>query len=107
MDKQNELRPDNIESKTIGENSPMINERMIEHKIHIEDENQKNKIDTCCGTVSDRRLLTFIATFSISLVVLLFSFIKLLYAVSCEETNVYVGLVSVIVGFYIKSPLSE
>ena len=62
---------------------------------------------TClCGS-SDRRLLTFVANLSISISILSFCFFMIgNRSLSCPELNTYVGLISLILGVWLKSPLS-
>lgn len=62
---------------------------------------------TClCGS-SDRRLLTFVANLSISISILVFCFFMIgNRSLSCPELNTYIGLISLILGVWLKSPLS-
>ena len=76
----------------------MINEE-------IKDEENGHLWRSCCGVVSDRRLLVFSSNLSISLIILLFSFYKLNQDLDCSHENLYVGFISLILGYWIKSPI--
>jgi len=67
--------------------------------------NDNNEWKTCCGRTSDRRLLQFIASLSISILILIFSCYKLSQELGCTTENVYVGLITLIIGFWVKSPI--
>ena len=62
-----------------------------------------NTWTSCCLTM-DKRFVIFISQFSISLSVLGFSMYQLLTANTCDETQVYIGLVSTIIGIYMPQP---
>ena len=63
----------------------------------------ENTYRSCCLT-SDKRALQFFSQFTICVGVLLFSMFKLINSVECEETQVYVGMITMIVGIYIPQP---
>lgn len=85
--------------------SPSIVKRILDHKIEIENEEQKNKMQTCCNTTSDKRLLLFIASFSISSILLIFSCYKLSQEIPCSSETLYVGILTMIIGLWIPSPV--
>ena len=58
-----------------------------------------------CGTI-DKRLLIFAGNFSISIIMLSFSIVKLSTSKECEEQNTYVGIITLILGIWVKSPMS-
>ena len=62
---------------------------------------------TClCGS-SDKRLLICTANLSISISILVFCFFMIgNRSLSCAELNTYIGLISLILGVWLKSPLS-
>ena len=72
-----------------------------------EDRMSGNLWKTCmCGS-SDLRLLTFVANLSISISILVFCFFMIgNRSLSCPELNTYIGLISLILGVWLKSPLS-
>lgn len=63
----------------------------------------ENTYRSCC-LILDKRALAFFSQFTISLGVLLFSMYKLIISDSCEDTQVYIGLITMIIGVYIPSP---
>ena len=66
-----------------------------------------NHWDSCCGKASDKRVLIFSANLSISLLLMIFSLTRLCDdKLINEEKTVYVGFVTLVVGIWIKSPLS-
>ena len=66
-----------------------------------------NHWDTCCARrPSDKRLLVFSANLTISLALLVFSMIRLLDPLPSDERSIYIGFISLVVGIWVKSPLS-
>ena len=66
-----------------------------------------NHWDSCCGKASDKRLLIFSANLSISLLLMIFSLVRLCDdKLINEEKTIYVGSVTLITGIWLKSPLS-
>lgn len=63
----------------------------------------ENTYRSCCLVV-DRRALQFFSQFTICVGVLLFSMYKLINSNECEETQLYVGMITMIVGIYIPQP---
>ena len=85
-----------------------------EVKIHTIEEEEDEKIDindsnlyrSCCNVPSDKRLLTFIAMFSISIITLGFSFSQIARGdIDKEKEIFYTGLISLIVGIWVRSPV--
>ena len=68
---------------------------------------EDNLWQTCLGCKSDKRLLIFIGNALISFIILGFSISKLSYEnIQPDDKNTYIGLVTLIVGIWVKSPLS-
>lgn len=66
----------------------------------------ENTWGTCCGTTSDKRLLAFIASISLSSIILIFSCVQLVNAkLDCNQEHVYVGLITLVFGVWCKSPM--
>ena len=65
-----------------------------------------NQWKVCCGGSTDRRVLTFIASLSLSLIVMIFSCYQLTQDLNCSQENIYVGFITFLMGFWVKSPLS-
>jgi hypothetical protein len=82
-----------------------IEDKKIEHQIEMENEELNNQLKTCCDTTSDRRLLMFIASFSVSLIVISFSITQLAINDSCEAQSTYLGLLTLVLGIWLKSPV--
>jgi hypothetical protein len=85
---------------------PVIRIARENHKIDMDELDQQNQLQTCCGKSSDKRLLSFLASFVISIGLVSFSCYKLASSEKCTEQNLYVGLISIILGIFVKSPLS-
>jgi hypothetical protein len=82
--------------------------------IHENEEDEKKENDeekeviwqSCCGVPSDRRLLTFVSVFSISIGVLSFCFSQLAIGTLNKDREMfYISLITLIIGVWIKSPL--
>jgi hypothetical protein len=58
------------------------------------------------GGNTDRRLLVFSANLTISLMLIIFSMIRLLDPLPSDERSIYIGFISLVVGIWVKSPLS-
>jgi len=63
----------------------------------------ENTYKSCCLT-SDKRALQFFSQFTISVCILLFSMYMLINAEECSESQVYIGLITMIIGVYIPQP---
>ena len=84
-----------------------IDKKIVEHAIDIENKQEDNNIKTCCGRTSDSRLLKFIASFSITSIIVIFSCYQLSKeGISCPDQNTYIGLITLLIGIWLKSPLS-
>ena len=80
--------------------------KKLNHLIDIENQEAENVLRSCCGTRSDKRLLILASSFSMSAIVLGFSFFKLVHNLDCNEQHAYISLVSLVAGIWLKSPLS-
>ena len=85
----------------------MTTENTEEVKIHIQQqtEDNDNLIKTCCGRVSDKRLLAFVASISLSSIITIFSCYQLSTELDCPSQNMYSALLMFILGFWLKSPI--
>ena len=71
-----------------------------------EKENDANLYRSCCGPVSDKRLLTFISMFSISIIALGFSFASIAHGgLDKDDKLFYTGLISLIIGVWVRTPV--
>lgn len=67
----------------------------------------KNRWDSCCGRSSDKRLLIFSANLTISIILMVFSLVRLSDdKIIPDERAIYVGFITLITGIWLKSPLS-
>lgn len=66
----------------------------------------QNDWHSCMGGNTDRRLLVFSANLTISLALLIFSMIRLVDPLPSDERSIYIGFISLVVGIWVKSPLS-
>ena len=66
-----------------------------------------NQWKVCCGGSTDRRVLTFVASLSLSTIIMIFSCYQLTRGLDCSQENTYIGLITLIIGFWMKSPLSS
>ena len=74
---------------------------------HKEEEKEAYQWDSCCMRKTDSRLLTFIASFFISMILLIFSCYQLTRPdMDCASENIYISLITLIIGVWVKSPLS-
>ena len=92
-------------------NSPHIltrmNSRDLKHlktAVHIKEEleEHKNTWKSCCLTV-DKRFVVFITQALVASSILIFSMIMLFYKDSCDN-QIYIGLISTIIGLYMPAP---
>lgn len=85
-----------------------INITESDFKIDIEhDIPPEHQVETCCSGTSDKRFHTLIIQSVISLSVITLSIVKLSdHTLNCEQTNVYIGLLTMMIGIWVKSPLS-
>ena len=79
----------------------------IKHKIEMENLEQEHQLNSCCGTKSDKRLLVFISSYSIALFALFFSMIQLVRLDDPHSQVTYVGIMTMIIGLFIPSPISK
>lgn len=59
---------------------------------------------SCCGLIVDKRILLFISQFSISLLIIVFSMYQLHIDDSCERQQIYLNLITLMVGIFLPSP---
>jgi hypothetical protein len=80
--------------------------KAIELKIHEKESDNRinNTWKSCCGLTLDKRSTIFFSTYSMSLILVFFCIYKLAGEISCSETNVYISLLTLIIGVYIKNP---
>ena len=84
-----------------------MNSRQLKHletAVHIKEEfnTKSNQWRSCCLTM-DRRFLVFLVQSLICCSILVFSMIMLFYKDSCDN-QIYIGLISTIIGLYMPTP---
>ena len=106
--------PTNSDTGTVNEltslsiKSPSLAKRVLEHKIDLENKEENHIWKSCCFKSTDSRLLTFVASFTISLSLLFFSCFQLARDdIDCNSENLYVGLITLILGVWVKSPIQN
>ena len=94
-----------INKKGMDSDDVLIQCNEVEQKIHQKEVESKidNEYKSCC-LVMDKRALSFFSTLSISFTVIVFCIVKLSIVESCEEQNTYIGLLTLILGIWIRSP---
>ena len=84
----------------------------VDHILVVPEENVPsvvgNVIDenlwrSCC-LVTDRRMIVFFSQLVIAISVIVFSFAQLSRSNECESNQLYVGLVTMIIGIFLPSP---
>jgi len=79
------------------------NEQDVLVNIPEEKINEDNLWRSCC-LVTDRRMIVFFSQLIIGISVISFSFIQLAKNDECESNQLYVGLVTMIIGIFLPSP---
>lgn len=82
--------------------TPELNELIIEEKKAELEERKKVWKSGCL--IIDRNAVVFFSTLFISLIVITFCIFKLTHSDSCEAQNTYIGLLTLVLGIWIKSP---
>jgi len=84
----------------------MVEEEQL-HLVTIPEENVNINDDnlwrSCC-LITDRRMIVFFSQLIIGISVISFSFIQLVRNDDCESNQLYVGLVTMIIGIFLPSP---
>lgn len=58
---------------------------------------------SCCGLTVDKRLVLFLTQFIISFTIVVFSMVQLTIRDSCDN-QIYIGLITTILGLFCPSP---
>ena len=78
-------------------------DRILQHKIEVEDKNYNDQWKTCCGDI-DRRCLVYGIQMSLLFLIMGFCIFKLLHSADCNESQTYLGLLTMLVGLVIPNP---
>jgi hypothetical protein len=86
-------------------NNLRVHEAEVELKIHERKEENElsNHWKSCCFDM-DKRATIFFSTYTISLILLFFSIYKLSGDLTCDQNNTWIGLLTFVVGIYIRAP---
>ena len=86
--------------------SRTIANRMMEHKISQEKKEDENKWSSCCSSrKTDKRLLRFFSSLTISVMTLGFSIYQLSTVEKRADKEIYVGLLTLVLGWWTPSPI--
>ncbi len=97
---------DKPRGEPIEEKKPLIRPFVPVQMDSVSSIEPENKYRCCTGTVTDRRLLLFIASFTISTLILFFSCYMLsLPDTDCSTEQTYISLVMLILGWWAPSPV--
>ena len=83
--------------------SPLVKNRILEHRIHMDDEHRKDTWTSCCLTL-DRRAVHYFTQLSLIVVVMGFSIAQLIKIPEPEGQQVYLGLLTTLIGVLLPSP---
>lgn len=79
---------------------PSLQQQQIEHQKFLEQYIWRS----CCGLRLDKRLVLFLSQFSIAIIIIAFSLYRLHLDDSCESQQIYIGLITLIVGVFLPAP---
>jgi hypothetical protein len=80
---------------------PSIQSRVLEHKIDVE--NEDNRWKSCCLDV-DRRAVQYFSQLSIIAGTMIFCIYQLIEIPTCEGQQAYIGLLTMLIGILVPSP---
>lgn len=100
------------ENKTIdGHSSPVLFHTtlpQLNKQVVSKDTSSQTDIDiyweTCCCGKTDHRIITFVVQIMFGFMLCFFCLYKLSSSLTCAEENVYISLLSGIVGIFLPSP---
>ena len=73
--------------------------------VEVKEELKELEYKCCTGTRTDKRILFFIANYSISVFILCFSSYKLLHNETCESNQLYSSILTMILTSWLKKHL--
>ena len=80
------------------------NKELIQHQIEVENIKEKKEVWESCCIRTNPHAIAYIGQVSISILILVFSFIMLIKADgSCEKSSPYIGLISFLMGKLLSS----
>jgi len=100
------IPPDNVTLPSPFRQSRTIANKMLEHKIAQEKKEDENKWSSCCSSrKTDKRLLRFFSSLTISVMTLGFSIYQLSTLEQRKEKELYIGMLTLIIGWWSPSPI--
>lgn len=79
---------------------------VIRHRLDLEHQEADTQLKTCTGLTTDKRLVVLLASVIISFIVVTFScYMLAANKLDCSSQHTYVGLLTLIIGIWLKSPL--
>ena len=70
----------------------------------FDDNNQERQAWKCFGQTCNRSLVVFLSQFFVILVILVCCIVRIKLATTCEETTVWIAILSSTVGYILPSP---
>ena len=92
-----------VKMNTIESNTT-INELDIEVGHPVDRGNERYLWFCCSNHTTDKRIIIYFTQFSISLIIIFFCIFQLLNHNDCESNQLYMGLLTLIIGVYLPSP---
>jgi hypothetical protein len=78
--------------------------RVLEHQIHVENEENKNTWTSCCVEV-DRRAVVYFSQLAVLSGMMCFCIYQLVELPRCEDQAAYLGLLTLCIGILAPSPI--
>jgi hypothetical protein len=85
------------------ERSPSFEKRRLQHKWEVAEKKYQNKWESCCFTC-DRRAVMYFTQIGIISFTMLFCVYQLTSIDSCESSQTYVGLLTMMLGIALPQP---
>ena len=85
------------------EDEELQKQTILNHKIEVEDKKYENEWGTCCGQL-DKRCLIYGVQMSLVFLIMGFCIFKLNTALDCNESQTFLGLLTMLVGLVLPSP---
>ena len=71
----------------------------------FDEENHERKSRKLFGRTCNRSLLVFLSQFFLIVLMLVCAIVRIMYSTTCEETTVWVAILSSTVGYILPSPM--
>jgi hypothetical protein len=97
------LKDFNLQGLTRGDLPEELRNKIVEHRIEMEDKKINNTWESCCLTL-DRRAVQYFTQHIIIVGIMGFSIVMLLSNGTCEGQQAYLGLLTLLIGLIIPNP---